>query len=277
MYSEEELLEARRWLLQRLRNERAMDADVLKQCYRYSELIAGVLMQRAGSGSRKTRAERVIGAVEGELSGLEVIEDALAEMLLEDCEILACDRHDDKKGILAWMYTNRGGYTLRDGVKRRCHTFIKDVAVFVMAGIVMGKDLKTVQKDMNKWLLSPWECPTVNDARRWCLFNGLLLTWSNGKKAFWRPNYGGGRETSSVKWLVKALRHAIADAWMWYGHSSHLAKGAVGYYTVRGSSYPCAACDANAAGGMYEMGDMDHLPPLHLHCVCMAVYVYNRR
>lgn len=81
-----------------------------------------------------------------------------------------------------------------------------------------------------------------------------------------------GKGYSSYPRLLTLTRHAIADAWMHADMEYHIRKGAIGFITFRGSSFPCDTC-ADYAGRFHTF--VEPYPPLHVNCKCYAVPVYQ--
>lgn len=83
-----------------------------------------------------------------------------------------------------------------------------------------------------------------------------------------KPNTKGMRTFHA---LLLLERHTIADAWMYASERDMIRQGAIGFYSYRGSSYPCQTCDENR--GFHTFADP--FPPYHPRCVCFAVPVFN--
>lgn len=83
-----------------------------------------------------------------------------------------------------------------------------------------------------------------------------------------KPNIKGMRTFHS---LILLERHIIADTWMYASERDMIRRGAIGFYSYRGSSYPCQTCDDNR--GFHTFADP--FPPYHNRCCCYAVPVFN--
>lgn len=81
-----------------------------------------------------------------------------------------------------------------------------------------------------------------------------------------------GKGYASYPRLLTLTRHTIADAWMHADMEYHLRRGAIGFITYRGSSYPCDTC-SDYAGRFHTFAEP--YPPLHVRCCCIAVPVYK--
>lgn len=84
-----------------------------------------------------------------------------------------------------------------------------------------------------------------------------------------QESFGVGRTVSSWTALSDLTEYAVAEGWMKHWELQAKASGAVGFFVMRGSSYPCNICDDEV--GFHV--EWDKLPPYHGHCKCFAVSV----
>lgn len=84
-----------------------------------------------------------------------------------------------------------------------------------------------------------------------------------------QESFGVGRTVSSWTALSDLTEYAVAEGWMKHWELQAKACGAVGFFVMRGSSYPCNICDDEV--GFHV--EWDKLPPYHGHCKCFAVPV----
>ncbi|MFK1744823.1 hypothetical protein ACIXBP_05490 [Bacteroides fragilis] len=84
-----------------------------------------------------------------------------------------------------------------------------------------------------------------------------------------QESLGVGRTVSSWTALSDLTEYAVAEGWMKHWELQAKACGAVGFFVMRGSSYPCNICDDEV--GFHV--EWDKLPPYHGHCKCFAVPV----
>lgn len=253
-YTEQELEEAKAYLRDRLRNERSMSADV----ERLLELWAAYLLAALARGASKDEIESIIAD--------------LVEAILSDCETLAVDEHDRRDDILLYMNSERHGNTLEGRVRERCHTYFNEVAAVYTAGKLLGMSTDALLPVVINNMENPWENPVLKEVRK-KIEKGLL---SGNIKDFEKPHFGSGIRIDSVGALKAITGFSIADAWMWWGYENALARGAKGYYVVRGSSYPCDECDSHT-GIFYPIRDEENRPQYHLNCCCFVVYSYVDR
>ena len=73
--------------------------------------------------------------------------------------------------------------------------------------------------------------------------------------------------------IINSIR--ITNDIVW-GHNQFLNfvdRNAAGFYVLRGSDYRCKMCDDNT--GFHHMSEQEALPPLHPHCQCYAIPIFE--
>ena len=253
-YTNQELQEAKAFLRDRMRNEQSMSADIERLLIAYAGYLLSALYRNAS---------------DDELEGL--VLDLVAQ-IMADVELLAVDEHDRRDAILLYMLGERNGDTLEGRVSERCHTFFNEVFAVYAAGKLLKLDEGSLLSSIKANMKHPWQNEVLVAVRE-KIERGEV---TGNIEDFDEPHYGRGVEISSMGALQTMTAYAIGDAWMWWGHEDALARGAKGYYVVRGSSYPCAECDSHT-GIFYPIGDEDNRPQYHLNCCCIVVYSYVER
>lgn len=74
--------------------------------------------------------------------------------------------------------------------------------------------------------------------------------------------------------IINSIR--ITNDIVW-GHNQlqrFIDSNAEGFYVLRGSSYPCAECDDNV--GFHPINDREAMPPIHPHCCCYTVPIFQK-
>ena len=252
-YTEQELEEAKAYLRDRLRNEQSMTADVQRLLEMYAAYLLTALFGHASEND------------------IELLIQDLIEQLIADCELLAVDDHDRKSMILLYMNGERNGDTLEGRVHKRVHTFYNELFAVYTAGMLLGRGYKELLATVKKSFEKPWENPVLVEAREMQERGEIDPDY-----AFAEPHFGKGDPISSLTALDRMLRYAVADSWMWWQRENEATNGAKGYFVVRGSSYDCPLCDSKC-GVFYKIDDLEHLPPYHLSCCCVAVYSHVER
>ena len=224
-YTQQELEQAKAFLRDRLRNEQSMSADIERLLIAYAGYFLSALYRNAS---------------DDELEGL--VLDLVAQ-IMADAELLAVDEHDRRDAILLYMLGERNGNTLEGRVSERCHTFFNEVFAVYAAGKLLKLDEGSLLSSIKANMKHPWQNEVLVAVREKIQRGDV----TGRIEDFDEPHYGRGVEISSMGALQTMTAYAIGDAWMWWGHEDALARGAKGYYVVRGSSYPCDICNEAAA------------------------------
>ena len=82
-------------------------------------------------------------------------------------------------------------------------------------------------------------------------------------------SYGVGKSNSAYNSLNTLARFVVGSAWMWFWGIEHKNKGFTGFYSYRGSSYPCSYCDSMV--GYHPISDYQN--QWHIRCCCYFVFV----
>ena len=140
-----------------------------------------------------------------------------------------------------------------------CRRFKYELEGSIAAALIIGASKEKLLQSIKEHFKSPYTNPIFLQAMKEKSSATRLL--SNG------ISYGAGRTNSMYTALEKLSTHAVSQGWM--KHWGDMHEGAEGFYSFRGSSYPCATCD-NMAGyhpiSEYQGG-------WHLHCVCYFVFI----
>jgi hypothetical protein len=74
--------------------------------------------------------------------------------------------------------------------------------------------------------------------------------------------------------IINSIR--ITNDLVW-GHNqllNFIDRNAAGFYVLRGSTYPCRACDDNT--GFHPMTEQEAMPPIHPHCCCYTIPIFTK-
>lgn len=256
-YTEQELEAAKDFLRRRIDSELSMSNDVEYLLGEYAEALLELLFRDAPQES------------------INALVDELISQLIEDCYVLGVDeRDDDRAAIMLWMNGERGGETLEGRVEKRVHSFVVEVAAVFFASRLLGstKGVGALAATIRTHLKKPWDNPILKEVRE-KIAKGEL---SGDISQFEAPHFGRGVEVSSMGALQTITSYAVADAWMQWEYEDARKNGAIGYYVLRGSSYPCDECDSHT-GVFYYITDDSNRPQYHLNCCCYVVYSYLER
>lgn len=249
-YTSEQVEMAKDYLRRRLENEVSMVDDVERLLTVYARRLVGMI---------------AAGASQDDIDAL--VEELIA-ILLDDCEILAVDTHDDRRdGIIAFITRTWKGDDLAWRITSRVRTFADEVTTISIAGFLLGLTAANIVASVIESMRDPWKNPLLVELREKVRRGEIALP--SGLDIDER-HYGQGVPISSLTALTDITRFAVGEGWNWYDYEENKNR-AKGYFVFRGSSYPCDECDSHV--GYHPVEDTDSLPLFHKHCCCYVVWV----
>ena len=159
----------------------------------------------------------------------------------------------EEKDLWPIINRERNGKTFR----QRLHTYASrwgfELEAFIAAGLLKAMTTEAIQDAYKKNYRHPYN-------------------FIEGKGEAVRlkgASYGTGRYTITRNMLSTLLRATVADAWMMADMETAKLNGATGFYSYRGSSYPCSLCDSMT--GYHPIIDFPGI--WHPNCKCYFVFV----
>lgn len=252
--SETELKEAKDFLLERLDAERMMSAAVKKIFERAVERIViisykyNIDPQNFSFSKNKNLQKEVDDIIDG-----------LKIEIYEDVNFIAAYQAEEKKDdIYAFINRENHGKDLWQRLEEYADKFKVEIGLGILAALYLGEVQDMAISAIKAHLLMPFQNPYIKKAIK----KGAPIII---------PNYGQGHTNSMLNAVLKLTNFAVAEGWMHRYLLEGIENGAIGFVTFRNSTYPCDICDEYA----YWVHPLDDpMPPLHLNCVCGAVFVY---
>lgn len=249
-YTRSQFDDARDYLLRRLEDESSMRSDVDALLRLYIPLLVSLLVR---------------GAPQSEIDAL--IEDLIAN-LIDDCEVLGVDEHEEHRDeLLLFLHQDIGGKTLTDRIRERVRTLNDEVFTLVAVGLLLGEKESSIVTSILSSLFEPWRNPMLLTFREKVQSGEMSVP--AGLDISDR-HYGKGVPVSSLVALTDITVYGVSASWSmndWLEHKD----SASGYYVLRGSSYDCEECDSHV--GYHPISDEGSLPLYHNHCKCFVVWV----
>lgn len=189
----------------------------------------------------------------------------LREMIYEYTETIAVQA-DKENSHLIIPYINQKQYnkTLKERIDIYTNRFKYEIEAFVAAGLLWElsttKLINTIRQDI--------AAPYNNQLFKKSVLSGRLIATRIKSGGI---SYGQGHANSARNLLNSLSRNTIASAWMYIYGNDAKGKGANGFYSFRGSSYPCAYCDDMVGYHPIE----EYKGYWHPNCRCYFVFVYN--
>lgn len=189
----------------------------------------------------------------------------LRKMLYEYTETLSVAvEKKESDSIIAYINAETYGHTLKERINTYTNRYKYELEAFIASGLAVGygatKLLSTVRANMS--------APYNNELFRNTVIRGGMVATrikSNG------ISYGQGHSNSARNLLLTLTRYTIGSAWMNIYGTQAYNNGATGFYSFRGSSYPCNRCSSMV--GYHPI--QEYQGEWHLNCRCYFVFVYN--
>ena len=190
----------------------------------------------------------------------------LREMIYEYTESLSIAVDEESRDdIIGFINEESYDHTLKERIGIYTNRYKYELEAFIGAALLFGmgarKLLSTIKSNLN--------APYNNELFRRAVVNKSELAATRIKSS--GVSYGSGHSNCARTLLNTLTRNAVGSAWMnMYGTWAY-NKGAVGFYSFRGSSFPCVHCDSKI--GFHPMPE--YQGGRHLNCRCYFVFVYN--
>ena len=186
----------------------------------------------------------------------------LKEKIADATETLAVyDREEDRDAILLWLGAERYGKTFRERLSIYADRYKMEIEAAIAAGIFLGKAEDAILTTIRRSLNAPYNNPDI----RASFGQGLTATRIKTRGI----SYGTGHSNAARNLITTLSRNEIASAWMWWYGEQAVKNGATGFYSFRGSSYPCGLCDSMVGWHPIE----DYKYHWHPNCRCYFVFV----
>ncbi|PXV66858.1 hypothetical protein CLV62_104119 [Dysgonomonas alginatilytica] len=184
-------------------------------------------------------------------------------------DTLAHEKEAEEKSdkfLLLFLGSVIAGQTLQERINRYVSNMSYEIEAYIAAGLAKGMSRTQVLSDYLTWFKSPYKSPLLLDAFRKQGFKAERIL-SKG------ITFGSGIYISSFDNLVRLEQQTIFHAYNNTLNSIWLTKPEIiGWYTIRGSAYPCTICDDNV--GVFHSKD-EFFSGYHVRCCCILIPVYN--
>ena len=189
----------------------------------------------------------------------------LRELLYEYTETLSVAvEEEEKDNIILFINKDAYGHTLKERIGIYTNRYKYELEAFVAAGLLSEVSKDELLANIRANLSAPYN----NELFRTAVVKGGMEATrikTNG------VNYGKGHATSARNLLNVLARNTISAAWMNMLGLNARNKGATGFYSFRGSSYPCSHCDSMI--GYHPI--QEYQGQWHPNCRCFFVFVYQ--
>lgn len=187
---------------------------------------------------------------------VDAVIETLIEVLYDDCITLSvAEREDDD--VYAFAIGKSYGKTPLQRITEYSHKFMGEVEAAVAAGLLYKLSSTQITNSIATYLTHPYDNPIIKEAIKEGGFRAEAL---NDKS-----------RASAQQSLELTTRQTIANTWMHAWFKDAKDNGSIGFWSERGSSYPCEECDSQVGFHTWD----EPQPPYHPRCVCVATPIYN--
>ena len=166
---------------------------------------------------------------------------------------------EDDKDIIAYISAENHGKTFAQRNDTYCRRFKFELEGALAAALILGAAKDKAVQAVNAYLRMPYANPMFREAAK--MDASATRLQSGG------ISYGPGRAVAMLNALDNLTGHAVSQGWM--KHWADIHDGAAGFFSYRGSSYPCSLCDTMV--GWHPMSD--YRGGWHLRCKCYFVFI----
>lgn len=191
-------------------------------------------------------------------------EDRIFE-LVEDYSLNETDDEKRQSTLLPWLMAlkSKGAKDLSSTLHLRLRQFLYDteaqIAAMKLANYKLTKAINRVLSTLHSVYTSPEVQSAFNKKSAAMYIKSHGVHYGNvGLSSSGATNVENfGSQTATMAWMKSQLLEFIEE-------------GAVGYYQLRGSTYPCSICDDETG---LHIGDIENDTYPHYHCMCYRVPV----
>lgn len=259
-YTQKELNEAKAFILRRV------EAEISMQKHLDDALIAAAKEIIAISYKYKIKASLFSFSTNENLKKeVDAVIAKLREQIYEYTETLSIIVEKEKdEDIIAFINGETYGHTLKERIDTYTRRYKYELEAFVASGLLQNLSVEKLLSSIRANLSAPYN----NDLFRNSVIRGGMAATrikSNG------ITYGQGHSNSARNLLNTLTRNTIAGAWMWVYGEIAKDKGAIGFYSNRGSTYQCNMCDEQVGYHPIE----EYRGYWHINCRCFFIFVYK--
>lgn len=195
---------------------------------------------------------------------MDEIEQAIIDLINEYSTIATKDK-DRSKTLLLWIASlGRGGKNLQGTLDGYLFKFMKDLEAAVAALRYANATMAEAVTKTKTHLHTIYTMPEVMAAFKEASTFAATYIQSKGVQ-----QGGVGLSNNGSTNVTKMARVTLQMAWMRSYRMDFEESGAVGFYVLRGSSYPCSLCDSKV--GFHVIDEIDDFPPFHPNCCCYVI------
>lgn len=202
---------------------------------------------------------------------MDEVEEEIMTLIQQYCSINAGTDSDD---IIAYiMGLGRQNRNLTDTLEDYLWRYLYDLEALIASMQIAGHDVNKATTKIVSALVSVYTTPEVKAAMS---VPGIAAMYLKSKGIHYDPGTqhpSVGLSNNGAVNVTNMAKITLAMAWNRLQGMSFQNNGAIGYYQLRGSNYPCRSCD-DEVGFHLGIEEIFEKPLVHPHCMCYRVPIY---
>ena len=195
---------------------------------------------------------------------MDEIEQAIIDLINEYATSVSNDK-DRINALLLWLATlGRNNKNMHETLEGYLFKYMKDleaaIAALKHANATMAEAVTKVKTHLHTIYTMPEVVTAFKEA------STFAATYIQSKGV---QKGGVGLSNNGSTNVTRMARITLQMAWMRSYRMDFEESGAVGFYVLRGSSYPCSLCDSKV--GFHIIDETDYFPPFHPNCCCYVI------
>lgn len=168
----------------------------------------------------------------------------------------------EKEELKAYISGDRFGNTYAERIDKQTRRLKYEVEALIAASLLAGKDESQIIREYERYAKHPYDNPDVQSIiEQNVRMDAIRLSDISTQ----RSGMGIPRSASSA--IGNIVKDTVAIGFMYGLLMSHM--DAKGFYSYRGSSYPCSLCDSMVG---YHPID-EYMGHWHPNCYCYFIFV----
>ena len=273
--TEQQIAEAKQYILRRndnaalleeLANDLLTDAavKVIEIAYKYN--FPGDVFTIGASPEQQAEISAVMDELDERL--FELLEETIVNNVTTD--------RDRRMALLAFMLAlGHANQNLRNTLFNYEWRFLYDleaaIAAMKIAGVSLSEAITRIRSNITAiYTMSEVQTAIRNPGNAMAAFIRSSGVPYNPDGS---PNLQGvPREGYNA--IINSIRITNDIIWGRNQLLNYIDSNAAGFYVLRGSDYPCKMCDDNT--GFHTMNEQEALPPIHPHCCCYSIPIFEK-
>ena len=198
------------------------------------------------------------------------VEDEIFD-LMQDYSTRCDDNEERRKLLLLWLLSlGWGNKNLRDTLHDKLRQFLYDLEAQIAAMKLAGYTADKAVERILETLTGVYKGREVQQAIMRPIRMAAFYIQERG------VHHGNrGQSSSGANNVISMVKTTLTMAWQYMRGLIFKARGAIGYYQLRGSTYNCDPCDSEV-GFHKGLEGITEKPMVHPNCMCYRIPVYNK-